>query len=77
MKKYTNKILVTTGIVLVLVFAITFFLTFRELKSSGRLTTYKELSLSTDTSNTKGTCGTHTVIIAVDENGNAEVQEEE
>ena len=71
MKKYTNKILVVAGIVLVLVFAITFFLTFRELKSSGRLTTYKELGTA------KKTYVTPTGTITVDVDSDAEEIEEQ
>jgi len=67
MKKYTNKILVTAGILLILSFVITFFLVLRELKNNEKFKTHKE----------QGIYGTHTETIRVDENGNVEVIEED
>ena len=59
MKKYTNKILIIAGILSIIFFVITFFLTYKELKNEGKLTTYEELGISDTT-------------ITVDEDGNTE-----
>jgi len=48
MKKYTNKILVIAGILLIVFFVIVSFWTYSKLEKEGKLVRWEELGLSSD-----------------------------